>query len=96
MFTSPTPRAVPAAVDSAVSMSAPLTWSGVQLGYLARSCEAAPATIGEANEVPDIHMKPEVVTRSGCSSAIVEDDGTGPVRYRPGAPMSGFAKPSRV
>ena len=63
MFTSPTPRAVPAAVDFAVSMSAPLTWSGVQLGYLARSCAAAPATIGDANDVPDIHMKPEVVTR---------------------------------
>ena len=90
------PRAVPAAVPLAVSMSAPLTWSGVQLGYFARSCAAAPATTGAANEVPDIHMKPEPVTRSGCSSTIVEDPGTGPVRYRPGAPMSGFAKPSSV
>ena len=55
-FTSPTPSAVPAAVGFAVSMRAPLTWSGVQPGYLASSCAAAPETTGAANDVPDIHM----------------------------------------
>src|SRR5918999_636391 len=32
-LTSPTPRPMPAAVGCALTMSAPLTWSGVQLGW---------------------------------------------------------------
>ena len=40
----------------AVCMIAPLTWSGVQPGFLASSVAAMPETTGAANEVPDIHM----------------------------------------
>ena len=40
----------------ALSIRAPFTWSGVQSGWRARSCAAAPATTGAANDVPDIHM----------------------------------------
>jgi hypothetical protein len=55
-LTSPSPRAIPAAVGWAVSMRAPLTWSGVQFGWLATTSAAAPETMGAANDVPDIHM----------------------------------------
>jgi hypothetical protein len=55
-LTSPTPSAVPAAVGRALSMSAPLTLSGVQFGFLARIRAAAPETTGAENDVPDIHM----------------------------------------
>ena len=54
----PTPSEPGAAAPagSAVSISAPLTWSGDHDGCAARICEAAPATIGAAKDVPDIHM----------------------------------------
>ena len=56
-FSSPTPRdMLAAAVGRAVSISAPLTLSGVQFGFLARISAAAPETIGAENDVPDIHM----------------------------------------
>ena len=38
----------------AVSISAPFTWSGVQVGCAARTAAAVPETTGAANEVPDI------------------------------------------
>ena len=54
----PTPPAspTPAASGAAVSMRAPLTWSGVQFGCTARMFAAAPLTIGAANEVPESCM----------------------------------------
>jgi hypothetical protein len=55
-LTSPTPSAMPAAVGRALSMSAPLTLSGVQLGFFARVRAAAPETTGAEKDVPDIHM----------------------------------------
>src|SRR5919201_1230607 len=55
--TSPTPSdQLGAAVGFAVSISAPLTWSGVQFGCSASSTAAAPETTGAANEVPDSSM----------------------------------------
>ena len=55
---SPTPAACQSGVIryDDVSMSAPLTSSGVQSGWWARICAAAPETTGAANEVPDIQM----------------------------------------
>ena len=53
---SPTPRPMTAAVERALSMSAPLTLSGVHVGFFARIRAAAPETTGAANDVPDIHM----------------------------------------
>src|SRR5689334_24431181 len=38
------------------AISAPFTWSGVNVGCIARICAAAPATAGAANEVPDSWM----------------------------------------
>jgi hypothetical protein len=40
----------------AAFMSAPFTWSGVQLGCLARIWAAAPDTTGAAKDVPDRRM----------------------------------------
>src|SRR5919198_6242687 len=52
--TSPTPSdQLGAAVGFAVSISAPLTWSGVQFGCSASSTAAVPETTGAANEVPE-------------------------------------------
>ena len=55
---SPTPADSASAADRwrAVSMSAPLTWSGVQFGWRASNWAAAPATTGAEKDVPDIHM----------------------------------------
>ena len=55
---SPTPSefVLSAPACFAVSMSAPLTWSGPQPEWRARSCAAIPETTGAANDVPDIHM----------------------------------------
>jgi hypothetical protein len=55
-FTSPTPSARPAEVGRALTMRAPLTWSGVQPGCAARMSAAAPETTGAEKDVPDIHM----------------------------------------
>src|SRR4029079_7730344 len=54
-FTSPSPSEPGTAegVGLAVAISAPLTWSGLQLGLRARICAAIPDTIGAANEVPE-------------------------------------------
>ena len=54
----PTPSDPGAAfgVCFAVSMSAPLTWSGVHSGWRARIWAAAPATTGAANDVPESSM----------------------------------------
>ena len=41
-------------------------------------------------------MYPGATTRSGCCVASVDEAGTGPSMYRPGAPRSGFANPSTV
>ena len=96
--TSPTPRELEASCPScfALSIRAPLTWSGPQPECRARSCAAIPETTGAANEVPDIHMYPVPTVRSACSVSIVEPSGTAPFMYRPGAPRSGFEKPSSV
>src|SRR5262245_59495199 len=52
---SPTPsdHGTAAGVPCAETMSAPLTWSGVQPGLIASKSAAAPATTGAANEVPE-------------------------------------------
>src|SRR4051794_58359 len=58
---------------------------------------AAPATMGAENEVPDIHMYPGWKSRSGCSVMnSFTEPGMAPTRNRPGAPISGFEKPSGV
>ena len=80
----------------AVTISAPFTWSGVQSGWRARICAAIPETTGAENDVPDIQMYPGATRRSGNVVASVLADGTGPIIQRPGAPSSGFAKPSAV
>src|SRR5712691_4548738 len=56
--TSPTPAESGAALGTAFadSISAPLTWSGVQSGCRASRQAAAPATIGAAKEVPESSM----------------------------------------
>jgi hypothetical protein len=58
-----------------------------------------PETIGAESEVPEsLRYAPPAVWMS-CpfpSAASVESAGTGPVIPRPGAPSSGFAKPSYV
>jgi hypothetical protein len=56
--TTPTPSESGAAVGVllAVTISAPLTWSGVHVGCVARICAAAPDTIGAENEVPESWM----------------------------------------
>jgi hypothetical protein len=54
---SPTPSAIgDAEVGLAVSMRAPLTWSGVQFGCSASRIAAAPETTGAANDVPESSM----------------------------------------
>jgi hypothetical protein len=54
---SPTPPASPApGIVRAVSISAPFTSSGVNLGCRARMSAAAPATTGAANDVPESCM----------------------------------------
>jgi hypothetical protein len=80
----------------AVTISAPLTWSGVNVGCRARMFAAAPATTGAANDVPESCMYPGEVTLPGRSETSVASCGTGPIMYRPGAETSGFAKPSMV
>src|SRR5712691_3001922 len=57
-FSSPTPpeNFVAEVSADASCISAPLTWSGVQLGCRARIWAAAPETCGAASDVPDIHM----------------------------------------
>src|SRR5205085_11606969 len=45
----------------AVASSAPLTWSGVQLGWRVRISCAAPATAGDAKDVPESWMEPGAV-----------------------------------
>src|SRR6266567_2116744 len=55
---SPTPLEAPTAglIIRAVTISAPLTWSGVQSGWRARMSAAAPDTTGAANDVPESCM----------------------------------------
>ena len=57
-FASPTPSEPGTAegVGRAVAISAPLIWSGPQLGLRAMICAAIPATIGAANDVPESLM----------------------------------------
>ena len=59
-FSSPTPSdpGAAAGVALAETMSAPLTWSGVQSGCWASSIAAAPATIGAEKDVPLSCMYP--------------------------------------
>src|SRR5690242_5372351 len=80
-LTSPTPdaKAGPFGTGLAVSIRAPLIWSGVQLGCRASSWAAAPATTGAANEVPESCMYPGATMWSGRCSASVELVGTGPI-----------------
>src|SRR6266567_4736305 len=55
---SPTPLEVPTPglIVRAVTIRAPLTWSGVQSGWRARMSAAAPDTTGAANDVPESCM----------------------------------------
>src|SRR6266581_2822338 len=55
---SPTPLDAPTAglIVRAVTISAPLTWSGVQSGWRARMSAAVPDTTGAANDVPESCM----------------------------------------
>src|SRR6266545_1468009 len=97
-FNSPTPAEPTGASGTkrALSMSAPLIWSGVNVGCRATIWAEAPATIGAANEVPDRRMYPGDTTWSGRSSGRVAVAGTGPIMYRPAAASSGLRKPSFV
>ena len=58
IWSSPTPTEPSAAPSTSFvdAISAPLTWSGVNSGCLARICAAAPEITGAANEVPDSWM----------------------------------------
>jgi hypothetical protein len=78
--TTPTPTEPGAAsfAGLAVSISAPLTWSGVHSGWTARMWAAAAATAGAANDVPESCMYPGETTFVGRSSTSVEVTGTGP------------------
>jgi hypothetical protein len=98
MFSSPTPSE-PFGADGtgdAVIISAPLSWSGVQFGFLLSSIAAAPATIGAENDVPLSCMYPGATTSLARVNGRVAFAGTGPTMYRPGPAMSGFEKPSGV
>src|SRR6266576_3390148 len=57
-FTSPRPSepGIADGVGRAVAISAPLIWSGPQVGLRAMICAAIPATIGAANDVPESWM----------------------------------------
>src|SRR5262249_15075296 len=81
-LTSPTPPARPSdrSMFCAVSISAPLTWSGVNPGCRARTSAAAPATTGAANDVPESCMYPCANTLPGRSVQSVEPTGAGPTR----------------
>lgn len=78
--TTPTPTDSGAAslAGRAVSMIAPLTWSGVHVGWLARIWAAAPATTGAAKDVPESWMYPGETMAVGFSSERVEVAGAGP------------------
>jgi hypothetical protein len=58
MSTTPTPAesGAESPAGRAVTISAPLTWSGVDVGCAERIWAAAPATTGAANEVPESWM----------------------------------------
>jgi hypothetical protein len=96
--TMPTPREprVAAGVSFADTISAPLTWSGVHSGWRARTCAAAAATTGAANDVPESSIVLYGLTLAGRSIMSVALLGTAATMYRPGAASSGFANPSSV
>src|SRR3954453_1530449 len=79
-FTSPSPSEPGTAegVGRAVAISAPLIWSGPQLGLRAMICAAIPATIGAANDVPESWMYPGETTLLAFWDASVEAIGIGP------------------
>jgi hypothetical protein len=78
--TMPTPSESGAAagVRLAVSMRAPLTWSGPHVRCAARIWAAPPATMGAAKDVPESWMYPGATILSGRSRASVEAAGAGP------------------
>ena len=71
-LTSPTPSVQPvAAVADVVSISAPLTWSGVQSEWRASRSAAIPETTGAANDVPESCMYPGATTALDRSDVSV-------------------------
>src|SRR5689334_6679360 len=60
------------------TISAPLTWSGVNSGCFARICAAAAEITGAANDVPESWMYPGATTLLAFSTASVDVAGTGP------------------
>src|SRR5438034_4884005 len=79
-FTSPRPSepGIADGVGRAVAISAPLIWSGPQLGLRAMICAAIPATIGAANDVPESWMYPGEPMLLAFCDASVEVIGIGP------------------
>ena len=53
---SPAARGFPLRTARAVRIRAPLTWSGVQLGWRASISATVPETTGAANDVPESWM----------------------------------------
>src|SRR4029453_6120925 len=77
---SPTPTE-PSVAPSTIfveSISAPLTWSGVNSGCRARICAAAAEITGAAKDVPESWMYPGATSLSACSTVNAEPAGTGP------------------
>src|SRR5713101_4758789 len=62
----------------AVRISAPLTWSGVQLGWRASICATVPETTGAANDVPESWIRSEPTMLPAFCAVIVEPGAIGP------------------
>src|SRR3954453_3953938 len=76
---SPTPAGAGSRVTlRAVRISAPFTWSGVQLGCRASICATVPETTGAANDVPDSWIRSLPTMFDAFSVVIAEPGAIGP------------------
>src|SRR4051794_29799304 len=74
----PADRGLPMRTARAVFISAPLIWSGVQLGCRASICATVPATIGAANDVPESSIRSEPTMFAALSTVRDEPGAIGP------------------
>ena len=79
-----------------MAMMVLLTWSGVQSGWRSSIRAATPETTGAAIEVPPARMYWPSTTHVGQRLVKALSGASVETMWAPGAPMSGFSKPSCV